>query len=72
MIVLSLVDQETALFLSGLPAASRRSARKVTLSPTARVAVSGTTVTVATWTVPAGTTRTADEFGGKVGIVAVP
>ena len=25
-----------------------------------------------TWTVPAGTTRTADEFGGEVGIVAVP
>jgi len=24
------------------------------------------------WTAPAGTTRAADEFGGEVGIVAVP
>src|SRR5256886_7603516 len=45
----SLVDQETVRFRSKLPAASRRSARKnLALSPTARVAVSGTTVTVAT------------------------
>src|SRR5437868_4148040 len=47
-IVLSLVDQDTARLGSKLPAASRKSARTVTLSPTARVAVSGTTVTVAT------------------------
>src|SRR5205807_7468100 len=45
----SRVDQETVRFRSKLPAASRRSARKnFALSPTARVAVSGTTVTVAT------------------------
>jgi hypothetical protein len=24
------------------------------------------------WTAPAGTTRASDEFGGEVGIVAVP
>src|SRR2546423_9098157 len=49
MIELSLVDQETARLVSKLPAASRRSARNVTpLSPTARSAVLGTTVTVAT------------------------
>src|SRR5919204_5864872 len=48
MTVLSLADQTTVRFDSKLPAASRRSARNVTLSPTARVAVAGTTVTVAT------------------------
>src|SRR3989442_1367035 len=49
MIELSLADQETARLVSKLPAASRRSARNVTpLSPTARVALLGTTVTVAT------------------------
>src|SRR5438874_10670072 len=51
MIELSLADQETDRLVSKLPAASRRSARNVTpLSPTARSAVSGTTVTVATGT----------------------
>src|SRR2546430_14213409 len=48
MIVLSLVDQATARLVSELPAASRRSARNVTLSPTAKSAVLGTTVTLAT------------------------
>src|SRR5439155_831131 len=49
MIELSLADQETARLVSKLPAASRRSARNVMpLSPSASVAVSGTTVTVAT------------------------
>src|SRR2546429_1668580 len=49
MIELSLADQETDRLVSKLPAASRRSARNVTpLSPTARSAVLGTTVTVAT------------------------
>src|SRR5437870_5558058 len=49
MIELSLADQETARLVSKLPAASRRSARNVMpLSPTARSAVLGTTVTVAT------------------------
>src|SRR5437016_2659804 len=49
MIELSLADHETDRLVSKLPAASRRSARNVTpLSPTARSAVLGTTVTVAT------------------------
>src|SRR5438477_43154 len=48
MIVLSLADQDTARFDSRLPAASRRSARNIALSPTARSAVLGTMVTVAT------------------------
>src|SRR2546423_15093123 len=47
MTVLSAADQDTARFDSGLPAASRRSARNATLSPTARVAVSGTSGSVA-------------------------
>src|SRR2546429_3695631 len=48
MIELSRADQETDRLVSKLPAASRRSARNVTpLSPTARSAVLGTTVTVA-------------------------
>src|SRR2546430_17032401 len=48
MIVLSYVDQATARLVSELPAASRRSARNVPLSPTAKSAALGTTVTLAT------------------------
>src|SRR5437879_13119186 len=49
MIELSLADQETARLVSKLPRGSRGSARNVVpLAPSASVAVSGTTVTVAT------------------------
>jgi len=44
----SVLDHDTARLLSTFPAASLRSAEKVVLSPTVRLALPGTTVTVAT------------------------
>src|SRR5205085_3438186 len=44
----SVLDHDTARLLSAFPAASLTSAAKVALSPTVRLALPGTTVTVAT------------------------
>src|SRR5438034_850069 len=48
MTVLSVTDHDTVRLASKFPAESRRSALNHALSPTARVALSGTIVTVAT------------------------